>query len=70
MLKLDSNNKNILYVVYCKKTHNVILETEDEQKAKEAVFNDTGLSYSTYPPFTYAPNKEQGDLYETTFLEY
>ena len=68
---LKSTNQNTIYVVYNLRTCEVVLETENEKDSQSMVFNDNGLNYSKYPPFTYAKKKDNSkvDLYETTFLE-
>lgn len=67
---LTTKNENTLYVVYSIIKGRVILETEKEETAKSMVFNDKGLNYSTYQPFTYAKNKLDIDPWAHSYLEY
>jgi len=67
---MEGINLNTVYMVYCLKNESIALITESETTAKSMVFNDNGLEYSIYPPFTFVSNKVQPQLYETTLLEY
>lgn len=71
MINLTTENKNTLYVVFDTRKGNVILETEDEIKAKSVTDRTQNAEYSKYPPYTYARyKKDLADLYDTTLLEY
>lgn len=52
---LETKNEKTIYVIH--NGYRVIAETYNIEEAKRAEKENRNWSYSTYPPFRYAPNK-------------